>query len=173
LHDWKRLLSKTTDLAQLKGEAPRRDIPWEEIRQHNKNHDGWVVLRGKVYNIGPYLPYHPGGVAVFRKVLGGDGTAMFDKYHRWVNIDGLIGPLFIGTAAPTAAARAFNPYSVVPSNESHLTNAPRIQVQQVLSSTSMLGRESSNTKCDDDDGDDDDDGEALFLPPPASRPDQI
>ena len=28
--------------------------------------------------------------------LGGDGTKLFDKYHSWVNIEGLIGPLLLG-----------------------------------------------------------------------------
>ena len=30
-------------------------------------------------------------------VLGKDATALFDKYHRWVNIENLIGPLLLGT----------------------------------------------------------------------------
>ena len=148
LHDWKRLLQKSKDLAQLRGEPPRRSIPLEEIRRHNKNHDGWIILRGNVYNIGPYLPYHPGGISVFKNILGKDGTSMFDKYHRWVNIEGLIGPLFIGTAA---AAPVKNEFSIIPPKESHLTNAPRIQIQQVLKSSSLaLGR--TDDEEDEDDG---------------------
>ena len=28
--------------------------------------------------------------------LGGDGTVLFEKYHSWVNLEGLIGPLLLG-----------------------------------------------------------------------------
>ncbi len=30
------------------------------------------------------------------KCLGRDATALFDKYHSWVNLDNLIGPLLLG-----------------------------------------------------------------------------
>lgn len=33
----------------------------KELRQHNTREDAWTVLRGKVYDIGPYMLYHPGG----------------------------------------------------------------------------------------------------------------
>ena len=31
------------------------------------------------------------------KYLGRDATILFDKYHSWVNIDGLVGPLLLGS----------------------------------------------------------------------------
>lgn len=73
-----------------------RKISASEVALHNKNHDGWTILHGKVYNIAPYLLYHPGGAPILAKVLGKDGTVLFEKYHRWVNIDGLVGPLLLG-----------------------------------------------------------------------------
>jgi cytochrome b involved in lipid metabolism len=85
--EWTRLLSASKDLAQRKGQ-PLRKIPLAEIREHNSLYDGWIVLRGKVYFISPYLAYHPGGEAILQKVLGRDATALFDKYHRWVSEDG-------------------------------------------------------------------------------------
>mmetsp|Transcript_29851 Transcript_29851/g.63913 ORF Transcript_29851/g.63913 Transcript_29851/m.63913 type:complete len:242 (-) Transcript_29851:24-749(-) len=101
LVQWQRLLSSSKDLAQRKGAPYRRDIPWEEIKQHDKPHDCWMVLRGTVYNIGPYLSYHPGGIKIFSRnnLMGGDGSKFFDKYHSWVSIEGLVGVLAIGTAA--------------------------------------------------------------------------
>jgi cytochrome b involved in lipid metabolism len=144
LHDWKRLLMVSKDLAQLQGQPPRRNIPLEEIRQHNKNYDAWIILRGRVYNIGPYLPYHPGGVAIFKNVLGKDATSMFDKYHRWVNIDGLIGSLMIGTAATGPSQNSF---SVVPPKESHLINAPRVPVK----STGLLTLKDEDEEEDEED----------------------
>ena len=95
MNDWVRLLSTSKDLAQRKG-AGLRKISALEVALHNKTFDGWTILRGKVYNIAPYLLYHPGGDGILNKILGKDGTALFEKYHRWVNIDGLIGPLLLG-----------------------------------------------------------------------------
>ena len=87
LHDWTRLLKSSRDLAQRKG-APLRNITPEEIAKHSTVYDGWISLHGKVYNISPYLHYHPGGVPIMEVCLGKDASALFDKYHRWVNIEG-------------------------------------------------------------------------------------
>jgi len=87
LAEWNRLLAVSKDLAQRR-DAPLRKIRMSEIQQHNQVHDGWVVVRGKVYFLTPYLAYHPGGEAILRKVLGQDATALYDKYHRWVSEDG-------------------------------------------------------------------------------------
>ena len=89
LHDWKRLLLASNDLAQRKGQ-PFRSIKMSEIKTHDKVHDGWISLHGKVYNIGPYLHYHPGGVDIFLPCLGADASKLFDKFHRWVNIEKLV-----------------------------------------------------------------------------------
>jgi cytochrome b involved in lipid metabolism len=161
LHDWKRLLAASKDLAQLKGQPPRCGISLEEIKSHNKNHDGWVILRGKVYNIGPYLPYHPGGMDIFKHVLGKDATSMFDKYHRWVNIDGLIGALFIGTAASLAKdGTGTKTDNVFPDRLLTDTRAPRVHPAKVAS-TSLLS-------CKDNDNDDDDSEKEEDLLPPSS-----
>lgn len=87
LHDWNRLLKTAKDLAQRKGQ-PYRKIGLDEIARHDDVHDAWIALHGKVYNITPYLHYHPGGVAIMEQCLGKDATALFEKYHRWVNIHG-------------------------------------------------------------------------------------
>ncbi|KAL7534227.1 hypothetical protein ACHAXR_006660 [Thalassiosira sp. AJA248-18] len=96
LHDWMTLLRRSKDLAQRKGAPIRRDITLAEVKTHNKPYDGWMVLRGKVYNISPYLAYHPGGSDILEKCLGRDATKLFDRYHSWVNLDGLVGPLLLG-----------------------------------------------------------------------------
>ena len=159
LHDWKLLLRNTTDLAQRKGQPIRRDITKEEVRKHNKLHDGWIVLRGKVYNLGPYLHYHPGGVDILKGVLGKDATSLFDKYHRWVNIDGLIGPLLLGSIGIPKSTAAAAPLTTTA--ESSLSSAPpRVLPVPTTSSALTLGK-------DEDEEDEDDDN--LLLPPPPPR----
>ena len=56
------------------------------LKEHNKKDDAWSAFNGKVYNITPYLPYHPGGEKELMRVAGRDGTKLFgapnstDKY---------------------------------------------------------------------------------------------
>jgi len=89
LSDWVRLTKSAKDLA-MRGNAGLRRIPRTEVAEHDSVHDAWMILKNKVYNITPYLHYHPGGVSIFKSVLGKDGTELFDKYHPWVNIDGYV-----------------------------------------------------------------------------------
>ena len=103
LADWTRLLQSSKDLAQRHGQ-PLRKIRWEEIRLHNSIHDGWMVISGNVFFISPYMAYHPGGEAILKPALGKDATKLFQKYHPWVNVDGLIGQLHIGYLDTTRAS---------------------------------------------------------------------
>lgn len=59
----------------------------------------WVVIASErvaechcvqVYNITPYLKFHPGGVADLMLGAGGDCTALFNEYHAWVNGHGML-----------------------------------------------------------------------------------
>lgn len=82
------------------GRVLRRNIPMREVALHNTREDGWIVLKGNVYFISPYLEYHPGGASIFQQVLGKDASPLFNKYHRWLNADGFIRKLLLGTVAP-------------------------------------------------------------------------
>lgn len=62
-----------------------RVISLEELATHATVNDCWIGLRGKVYNLTAYVEYHPGGAAVLEEAFGKDATALFDKYHKYVN----------------------------------------------------------------------------------------
>lgn len=49
-----------------------------------------MLLLIQVYNITPYLKFHPGGVADLMMGAGGDCTALFSEYHAWVNGHGML-----------------------------------------------------------------------------------
>lgn len=97
--DWLRRTKSGEDLNGLQGKALRKDIPMDEVKLHKTEDDAWMVLRGKVYNITPYLKYHPGGIDILVKVAGKDGTGAFNKYHPWVNADALLEKCLIGSLA--------------------------------------------------------------------------
>lgn len=33
-----------------------------EVKQHQKGDSMWTVLKGRVYNLSPYMRFHPGGI---------------------------------------------------------------------------------------------------------------
>ena len=55
----------------------------------------------QVYNITPYMKFHPGGVAQLRRGMGIDCTALFNKYHAWVNADMMLEKCLVGLLVRT------------------------------------------------------------------------
>jgi cytochrome b involved in lipid metabolism len=41
---------------------------------HNTVEDCWQAYNGKVYNVGPFLRYHPGGGGEMMRAAGKDGA---------------------------------------------------------------------------------------------------
>lgn len=96
LADWVRLTKSATNLSGLNGQ-PLRKISLKELQQHNTQFDCWTAYNGKVYNITNYLPYHPGGVPKLMLGAGKDCTALFNRYHQWVNCHSMLSKCLIGT----------------------------------------------------------------------------
>ncbi|XP_050894390.1 cytochrome b5 domain-containing protein RLF isoform X3 [Lathyrus oleraceus] len=75
--DWLKLTRTHPDLAGLKGQSNRRLISMDEVRKHKLEGEMWTVLKGRVYNISPYMKFHPGGVDMLMKTVGKDCTSLF------------------------------------------------------------------------------------------------
>ncbi|KAH9599868.1 Cytochrome b5-like heme/steroid binding domain [Trypanosoma melophagium] len=59
-----------------------RQLPkykWEEIRQHNKDTDCWVVLYDRVLDVTKFLNEHPGGLDPINDLGGYDITNSFES----------------------------------------------------------------------------------------------
>jgi len=93
---WLKLLRTEPDLAGLKGKSNKRMIPIAEVKEHCTEEDAWTVLRGRVYNISPYIRFHPGGRDMLMKGAGKDCTSLFMKYHAWVNAEFLLEKCLVG-----------------------------------------------------------------------------
>lgn len=50
-----------------------RRITLEELSQHKSRASAWSAFNGRVYNITPYIGFHPGGAAQLMRVAGKDG----------------------------------------------------------------------------------------------------
>ncbi|KAI0046576.1 cytochrome b5 [Auriscalpium vulgare] len=92
--DWAALKSSGTDLRG--GLTGLLRIPPSVLKMHNKPDDAWSAFQGKVYNITPYLDFHPGGRRELLRVAGRDGTNLFAKTHAWVNVDFMLDECLVG-----------------------------------------------------------------------------
>ncbi|KFW94489.1 Cytochrome b5 reductase 4, partial [Phalacrocorax carbo] len=105
LMDWIRLTKSGKDLTGLKGRLI--EVTEDELAKHNKKEDCWICIRGFVYNVTPYMEYHPGGEDELMKAAGSDGTDLFDQVHRWVNYESMLKECLVGRMAvkPIAAPK--------------------------------------------------------------------
>ncbi|XP_018412128.1 PREDICTED: cytochrome b5 reductase 4 [Nanorana parkeri] len=97
LMDWVRVKSSSKDLTGLRGRLI--EVTEEELAKHNKKSDCWICIRGLVYNVTPYMEYHPGGEEELMKAAGADGTQLFDEVHRWVNYESMLKECLVGRMA--------------------------------------------------------------------------
>ena len=93
--DWARL-KQTSSIQKLTGQLQLQKYTSDQLSQHRTAGDVWVSLRGRVYNIAAYLPFHPGGERILMPVAGRDASDLFDKYHPWVNAEMLLDKCLVG-----------------------------------------------------------------------------
>lgn len=68
----------------------------EEVAEHDCEEDCWIVIDDKVYDVTPYLDFHPGGKRYILETAGTDATRGF---YEWVHSDtarGLLPKYFVG-----------------------------------------------------------------------------
>ncbi|KAJ7475985.1 cytochrome b5 [Mycena latifolia] len=84
--DWAALKSSGTD---LRGVDTLLRIPPSVLKQHRSKSDAWSAFNGKVYNITPYLAFHPGGE-----------RELMPATHAWVNADFMLDACLVGFLVP-------------------------------------------------------------------------
>lgn len=94
LMDWIRFAKSGKDLTGLRGRLI--EVTPEELQKHNTRADCWTCIRGLVYNVTPYMDYHPGGEDELMRAAGIDGTELFDQVHRWVNYESMLKECLVG-----------------------------------------------------------------------------
>ncbi|KLJ08137.1 hypothetical protein EMPG_16426 [Blastomyces silverae] len=67
-----------------------------QAQNGRKGRDAWTSYMGKVYNITPYLPFHPGGKGELLRGAGKNSEKLFAEVHPWVNWDGMLAECMVG-----------------------------------------------------------------------------
>lgn len=57
-----------------------RTITLKELKRHRSRQDAWLAVNGQVYDVTPYIEYHPGGIDM---MLTGAGKVTFLKFFRF------------------------------------------------------------------------------------------
>ncbi|NXC38848.1 NB5R4 reductase, partial [Penelope pileata] len=138
LMDWIRLTKSGKDLTGLQGRLI--EVTEDELAKHNTKENCWICIRGLVYNVTPYMEYHPGGEDELMRAAGTDGTDLFDQVHRWVNYESMLKECLVGrmafkpVAAPKGKCLIFILLSIVFNNSvQYLVNTGNfIQVQILM-----------------------------------------
>ncbi|KAF2402890.1 hypothetical protein EJ06DRAFT_527871 [Trichodelitschia bisporula] len=103
--DWATLINSGTNLS---GVSKLERVTPSMLKQNNgrKGRPAWSSYQGKVYNITPYLPYHPGGEGELKRAAGKDGAKLFAEVHPWVNWENMLGACLVGIMVSENDARA-------------------------------------------------------------------
>ncbi|KAK7756901.1 hypothetical protein SLS62_000917 [Diatrype stigma] len=97
--DWARLANDpASDLRGLPPGTPYLRVPPSRLRAQNgrRGRDAWTAMGGRVYNVTPYLRFHPGGQAELLRGAGRDGTRLFGEVHPWVNYETMLASCLVG-----------------------------------------------------------------------------
>lgn len=69
---------------------------FDEVAKHNEVKDCWLIIHGKVYDVTPFVKYHPGGVEVLLSATRKDATNDFEDIHHSSSAREMMEPYFVG-----------------------------------------------------------------------------
>ena len=106
--DWAHLTANPPTPTFLRGaDVPPNliRVPPSLLKYHNgrkdktgKRKDAWGVYQGRVYNMTPYLDFHPGGRDQLMRGAGKekDSEKLFNEIHPWVSWENMLGECLVG-----------------------------------------------------------------------------
>lgn len=74
----------------------KRIFTEDEVAKHNTRDDCWMIIKGKVYDVTPYVDIHPGGSRSLLKFAGTDGTENVE-FHSSKMLQLLDKYFYVGT----------------------------------------------------------------------------
>ncbi|KAI1638729.1 hypothetical protein F4809DRAFT_231296 [Biscogniauxia mediterranea] len=107
--DWARLAgAPASDLRGLAPGTPYLRVTPGMLRRQTgrRGRDAWTALGGRVYNLTPYLPFHPGGEPELLRAAARDGSRLFAEVHPWVNYETMLAACLVGLLVDEAEAES-------------------------------------------------------------------
>ncbi|CDS08900.1 hypothetical protein LRAMOSA10261 [Lichtheimia ramosa] len=71
----------------------------EQVAEHNKADDLWIIIDGKVFDLTNFVNEHPGGKKVLVKMAGKDASKKFAQFHNPSIMEKVGLPMQIGVVA--------------------------------------------------------------------------
>lgn len=95
--DWAQLTA-TKPREYLAGVPSLQRVTPSQLAQMDgrRGKPAWSAFGGKVYNVGPYLPFHPGGQGELKRGAGKVADKLFEEVHPWVNVDNMLRGCMVG-----------------------------------------------------------------------------
>ncbi|XP_039358481.1 cytochrome b5 type B isoform X2 [Mauremys reevesii] len=84
------------------GAAPEGDpfFTLAEVAKRNSSREAWLVIHGRVYDVGRFLDEHPGGEEVLLEQAGKDATESFEDVGHSTDAREMLKEYFIGELHP-------------------------------------------------------------------------
>uniref|UniRef100_A0A674JWB0 Cytochrome b5 heme-binding domain-containing protein n=1 Tax=Terrapene triunguis TaxID=2587831 RepID=A0A674JWB0_9SAUR len=71
-----------------------------EVAKRNSSREAWLVIHGRVYDVGRFLDEHPGGEEVLLEQAGRDATESFEDVGHSTDAREMLEEYFIGEVHP-------------------------------------------------------------------------
>ncbi|XP_037733501.1 cytochrome b5 [Chelonia mydas] len=71
-----------------------------EVAKRNSSREAWLVIHGRVYDVGRFLGEHPGGEEVLLEQAGKDATESFEDVGHSTDAREMLKQYFIGEVHP-------------------------------------------------------------------------
>ena len=155
LMDWIRLTKSPGKNLSGRGGSAYINVTTTELERHSKRNDAWIAINGLVFNVTPYMDYHPGGWEELVRGAGIDATDLFNEVHRWVNYESMLTSCLIGklVAEPLKLIRPIStkvkvtpPADIVEPVKTTLTIPPMASVKPNTTQKSELTHDWYQTK---------------------------
>nr|WAY16335.1 front-end fatty acid desaturase group B [Platynereis dumerilii] len=62
--------------------AQHRTYTWDEVEEHTKLDDRWIVIENKIYDVSRFQKKHPGGAKIIGHFAGQDATEVWRAMHK-------------------------------------------------------------------------------------------
>lgn len=73
----------------------------EEVQNHNKEGDCWLIIDNNIYDVTEFANIHPGGKQLLYSVGGQDATEYFYELHREEILLEVASEFIIGSLVPS------------------------------------------------------------------------